>query len=146
MDQDEEFMGLAMQEARKALTEGNYPAGTVIIKNGEIVGSGWSEVLSENDPTQHGEMIAIRNACRRLQSRFLTGCTLYTTVEPCLMCAQALLYAKIGKVVYGAQHREYGVTETFSILEQNGIGRRLQVRAGILKDEADRLLKKYAQR
>lgn len=145
-DQDAQCMRLALQEAEKGLQEGNYPAGAVIVRGGEVVGKGYSEVLSEGDPTAHGEMLAIRSAARRTQSRFLNGCTIYTTVEPCLMCAQALLTARIRRVVYGTDHKEYGDVRTFAILKEHRLAPGVDVAGGILRDEADKLMKKFFQK
>lgn len=96
------FMLLAIEEARHGIQNGEGgPFGTVIVKDGKVVGSGHNQVVLNNDPTCHGEMQAIRNACKNLNTFDLSGCELYTTGEPCPMCYGAILWANISKVYYG---------------------------------------------
>lgn len=96
------YMETALQEARIGINAGHGgPFGCVIVKDGVIVGKGHNEVLKRNDPTCHGEMVAIRDACRTLNTFDLSGCELYTTAEPCPMCFGAILWANIRKVYYG---------------------------------------------
>ena len=96
------FMKLAIDEAKKGIRnkEGG-PFGSVIVKDGQVVGCGHNKVVANNDPTAHGEMMAIRDACNRLGTFDLTGCELYTTSEPCPMCKCAIMWANIKKVYYG---------------------------------------------
>lgn len=96
------FMELALNEAKKGIRnkEGG-PFGAVIVKDGEVVGQGHNKVVADNDPTAHGEMMAIRDACNRLGTFDLTGCELYTSSEPCPMCKCAIMWANINKVYYG---------------------------------------------
>ncbi|MBE6864330.1 MAG: nucleoside deaminase [Ruminococcus flavefaciens] len=96
------FMKLAVDEARKGINARHGgPFGCVIVRDGEVIGSGHNEVIKQNDPTCHGEMMAIRNACKKLGSYDLSGCELYTTAEPCPMCRGAIMWANISKVYYG---------------------------------------------
>lgn len=96
------YMKLAIDEARAGINAGHGgPFGCVIVRNGEIVGRGHNEVIKNSDPTCHGEMMAIRDACKKLGTHDLTGCELYTTAEPCPMCRGAILWANIRKVYYG---------------------------------------------
>jgi guanine deaminase len=95
-------MKLAVDEARKGINARHGgPFGCVIVRDGEVIGSGHNEVIKQNDPTCHGEMMAIRNACKKLGSYDLSGCELYTTAEPCPMCRGAIMWANISKVYYG---------------------------------------------
>ena len=97
-----EFMRIAAEEAREGIYAGHGgPFGCVIVKNGAIIGKGHNEVIKQNDPTCHGEMMAIRSACRNTGSFDLSGCELYTTAEPCPMCFGAIMWANIGRVYYG---------------------------------------------
>lgn len=97
-----EYMKIAAEEARAGIKAGHGgPFGCVIVKDGEIVGRGHNEVVKHRDPTCHGEVMAIRDACANLDTYDLSGCELYTTAEPCPMCAAALMWARIGKVYYG---------------------------------------------
>ena len=96
------FMEMAIEEAKKGILQGHGgPFGCVIVKNDEIVGKGHNEVLKNNDPTCHGEIMAIHEACKTLNTFNLTGCEVYTTGEPCPMCLAAILWANIEKVYYG---------------------------------------------
>ena len=105
------FMGLALEEGRKGEVEGNVPVGSVIARDGEVIGRGHNEAGSLPDATAHAEVQAIRDACRRESTWDLTGATLYSTMEPCPMCCWAILEAGIGQLVLGGRHegmREYG--------------------------------------
>lgn len=102
MTADNEYMRIAIEEAFEGITNGHGgPFGSVIVRDGEIVGRGHNRVLIDKDPTLHGEIAAIRDACARLDSFDLSGCELYTTGEPCTMCLCACLWANIDKVYYG---------------------------------------------
>ena len=97
-----EFMKLAIEEAKLGIHAGHGgPFGCVIVKNGEVIGRGHNQVIKNNDPTCHGEMMAIHDACAKLNSFDLSGCELYTTGEPCPMCLGAILWANIDKIYYG---------------------------------------------
>ena len=96
------FMEMAIEEATFGITNGDGgPFGCVIVKNGEVVGKGHNEVIKKKDPTCHGEIIAIRNACAKLKTNDLSGCELYTTGQPCPMCLGAILWSNISKIYYG---------------------------------------------
>ena len=106
-----EYMKIAVEEARYGISEGHGgPFGCVIVKDGKVVGRGHNEVIKQNDPTCHGEIMAIHSACSNLGTFDLTGCELYTTAQPCPMCAGAILWANIRKVFYGCN-----VSDTDSI-------------------------------
>jgi tRNA(adenine34) deaminase len=100
----DQFMDRAMALATQAMEEGNRPAGCVIVKDGKIVGEGRNLVYSEFDPTAHGEMVAIRRVASSLRTVDLSGCTLYTSMEPCPMCCWAMIDAKIPRLVLGGRH------------------------------------------
>ncbi|SHM89606.1 nucleoside deaminase [Ruminococcus flavefaciens] len=98
----DKFMKIAIEEARLGINSGHGgPFGCVIVRDGEVVGKGHNEVIKRSDPTCHGEVMAIRNACQNLGTYDLTGCELYTTAEPCPMCRGAILWANIRKVYFG---------------------------------------------
>lgn len=99
---ENKFMQLAIKEAQNGIRKGHGgPFGAVIVKNGVIIGKGHNQVVKKNDPTCHGEMMAIHQACKTIQSFDLSGCDIYTTGEPCPMCLSAILWANISKVYYG---------------------------------------------
>ncbi len=103
MNNDPMFMAAALEEARNAIREGNKPFGAAVVQDGQLIARGRNVVKSAHDPTAHGEVQAIRAACRELGTISLEGTTLYTTCEPCLMCTGAIIAAKIAKVVIGAR-------------------------------------------
>ena len=108
---DEYYMRLALQEATHALEEDEVPIGAIIVANGKIIGKGYNQVERLCDATAHAEMIAITAAANYLGAKFLEECTLYVTVEPCPMCAAALRWARVGKVVYGASDPKSGYSQ-----------------------------------
>jgi tRNA(Arg) A34 adenosine deaminase TadA len=102
MSTREEFMQRAIELARKGMLAGDGgPFGAVIVRDGEIIGEGWNRVRADNDPTAHGEVSAIRDACRRAGNPHLEGCEIHTTGEPCPMCLGAIHWARIGRIYYG---------------------------------------------
>ena len=105
------FMGLTLEESRLALEAGNSPVGSIIVRDGEVIGRGQNRVNSHADPTCHGETDAIRNACRALGSPDLSGSTLYTAMEPCPMCCWSIVLANIETLVLGARHAEMRRTD-----------------------------------
>lgn len=99
---DSSYMALAIKQARDGIRKGHGgPFGSVIVKDGAVIGRGHNQVIKNNDPTCHGEIMAIRRACKKINSYDLSGCVLYTTGEPCPMCLSAILWANISKVYYG---------------------------------------------
>jgi len=109
MDKNTEYMQMAIEEAREGIRKQHGgPFGSVIVKDGEVVGRGHNRVLKNNDPTCHGEVAAIRDACYNLDTYDLTGCELYTTGEPCHMCLCACMWANIDKVYYGCTIEDNG--------------------------------------
>ena len=105
---DEYFMMLALKEAKKAFEDGEIPIGTVVVINGKVIARGHNMTERLNDTTAHAEMIALTSAFNLLGSKYLPEASIYITVEPCLMCAGALYWSKIGKVVYGAEDEKNG--------------------------------------
>ncbi|HZD07778.1 MAG TPA: nucleoside deaminase, partial [Candidatus Limnocylindrales bacterium] len=95
-------MALALEQAQLAAAAGEVPVGALVIKDGEIIGRGHNRNLLDNDPTAHAEIVALRQAAARLGNHRLTGCTMVATIEPCSMCAGALIHARIARLVYGA--------------------------------------------
>jgi len=143
---DNYFMKIANTEAEKALARGDYPAGCVIIKEGKILAKASSRGITKNDATAHAEILAISKACKKLGSRTLENCIIYANIEPCLMCAKAIVYAKMKKLVYGIEHKEYGSKKTFDILQQNDIAKDIEVVGGLQKEKASMLLNIFLER
>lgn len=132
------FMGLALDEACLAGAEGNLAVGSVIVKNGRVVGRGRNLVRSSGDPTAHAETVAIRDACRHLETADLSGGACYTTMEPCPMCCWAIVVAGIERVVLGARHVDAGNTTVGDYTVERLIAmtrRDLELTTGIRSEE-----------
>ncbi|MDT8069364.1 MAG: tRNA adenosine(34) deaminase TadA [Terriglobia bacterium] len=130
---DEFWMEEALREAQRAEAAGEVPVGAVIVTDGRIVGRGSNRPITSNDPTAHAEILALREAGQRLGNYRLTGCNLYVTVEPCAMCAGAIVHARIGRLVYGAEDPKAGaVTSTMEVLDNPALNHRVEVVSGVL--------------
>ena len=138
------FMELALAEARVARDTGEVPIGAVVVMNGAVVGRGFNQPLSSGDPTAHAEIVAIRDAARRVGNYRLTGATLYVTIEPCLMCAGSFVHARIGTVVFGAAEPRTGALEsTVRAGDLPGHNHRFAIVSGIRADEARELMQEF---
>lgn len=141
---DDAFMQKALAEAAKAADEGEVPVGAVIVDDGRIVGRAHNQMETLHDATAHAEMIAITQAAEDRGDWRLDGMTLYTTVEPCTMCAGAVILARINRVVYGALDPRAGAAGSlFDIFEQTGHIHQLTVTGGILADECSMLMTEF---
>lgn len=130
-DQDEKFMREALREAGYAVDKDEVPVGAVVVCRGRIIGRGHNMTESLHDPTAHAEMIAITAATEAMGGKYLNDCTMYVTVEPCPMCAGALAWSQIGRVVYGAIDPKRG----FSLYSPSLMHPKTEVTAGVLADE-----------
>ncbi len=139
MDIDEKYMKLALQEAQAAGEEEEIPIGAVVVSRGRIIGKGHNMVERLGDPTAHAEMIAITAATQSLGGKYLTDCTLYVTVEPCPMCAAALGWSQISRIVYGAPDPKRGYT----LFSPTLLHPKTEVRSGVLADECSALVSDY---
>ncbi len=139
MEQDEKFMKDALREAVAAAAEDEVPIGAVIVCRGRIIGKGHNMTERLNDPTAHAEMIAITAATEAIGGKYLNDCTLYVTVEPCPMCAGALAWSKIGRVVYGASDPKRG----FSQFSPSLMHPKTAVVSGVLEDECGSLVSDF---
>ena len=138
---DQKFMREALKEARAALSDGEIPIGAVVVCQGRIIGRGHNLTERLHDPTAHAEMIAITAATEAVGGKYLTDCTLYVTVEPCPMCAGALNWAQIGRVVYGAIDPKRGQ----SLFSPPLLHPRTRVDGGVLAEECGALVKEFFQ-
>jgi tRNA(adenine34) deaminase len=142
----DEWMAAALDEARRARDAGEVPIGAVIALDGAIVGRGFNQPISSTDPTAHAEIVAIRDAARRLGNYRLTGAVLCVTIEPCLMCVGALVHARIGTLVYGAAEPRTGaVVSTARAGELPGHNHRFAVVRGVHEDECRQLMQNFFQ-
>ncbi|HJW27005.1 MAG TPA: tRNA adenosine(34) deaminase TadA [Rhodocyclaceae bacterium] len=138
---DEFFMREAISLARAAECLGEVPVGAVVVRDGQIVGRGFNTPIGESDPTAHAEISALRDAARNLGNYRLPGCELYVTLEPCAMCAGAIMHARIARVVYGARDPKTGVHG--SVVDLFGVERlnhHTVVEGGVLAEECSRML------
>ena len=139
MDNDEKYMREALREAQAAGAEEEIPIGAVVVSGGRIIGKGHNMVERLNDPTAHAEMIAITAATEAVGGKYLTDCTLYVTVEPCPMCAAALAWSQISRIVYGAPDPKRG----YSLFSPSLLHPKTEVTSGSLADECSALVSDY---
>ena len=136
MEQDEKFMQEALREAKAALDAGEIPIGAVVVWKGRIIGRGHNQTERLHDTTAHAEMIAITAATEAMGGKYLNDCTLYVTVEPCPMCAGALNWAQIGRIVYGAPDPRRG----YSLFSPSLLHPRTTASGGVLLEECSQLM------
>jgi tRNA(adenine34) deaminase len=138
------FMRLALDAAREALATGEVPVGAVIVRDGEVMATAANRTVRDQDPTAHAESLVIREAAAKLGSWRLTGCTLYVTLEPCAMCAGAIVLARLDRVVFGAWDDKAGMAGSVGdLLRHPRLNHRPQVLGGVLADEAGALLTEF---
>ena len=143
-DADDRFMREALALAREAETHGEVPVGAVVVVNGEIVGRGFNSPIASSDPTAHAEILALREAAAALRNYRLEKATLYATLEPCVMCAGALVAARVGTLVFGARDLRFGgVRSKFQIADSPLLNHRVEVVEGVLGAEATALLQRF---
>ena len=144
MKSDESFMRAAIAEARLALDEDEVPIGAVVVHDGRIIGRGHNQRETLNDPTAHAEMIAITAAAGHLQSWRLEGCTLYVTLEPCTMCAGAIVLARIPRLVFGARDPKAGAcVSLYSIPTDERLNHRVNLEQSFLANECGAMLQEF---
>lgn len=138
------FMLRALELAREAERAGEVPVGAVVVKDGVIVGEGSNRPINTNDPTAHAEIIALREAARTLQTYRLLDTTLYVTLEPCSMCAGAMVHARVKRLVYAATDPRAGASGSiFNITQHPALNHRLEVTSGVLAEECSAELRKF---
>jgi tRNA(adenine34) deaminase len=141
---DSEMMRAALAVAREAGERGEVPVGALVVIDGRIVSRAGNRTITDCDPTGHAEIIVLREAAREVGNYRLLGATLYVTIEPCAMCAGAMIQARIARLVYGADDTKGGaVRSCFSILEHERLNHRVEVTAGVLAEESAGLLKAF---
>ncbi len=145
MRSDEFYMHRALDQAREGLGAGEVPVGAVVVTPaGEIVGAAFNAPLGRHDPSAHAEILALRDAGARLGNYRLEGCTLYVTLEPCLMCTGAIIHARISRLVYGAAEPRAGMAQSrANLFAQPWFNHHVEVQGGILAARASRLLRDF---
>jgi len=141
---DLDAMHAALTEARQAADAGEVPIGAVAVHNGAIVARGQNRVLRDNDPTSHAEIIALRKTAEALGNYRLNGCTLYVTLEPCAMCAGAMIHARLARLVFAAADPKAGAAgSVLTVLNHPQLNHQMLIEQGILADESAELLRSF---
>jgi tRNA(adenine34) deaminase len=139
-------MRLALAQAERAGAAGEVPIGAVVVLDDRVIGEGFNQPISSNDPTAHAEVVALRAAAAAIGNYRLTGAVMYVTVEPCLMCVGAMIHARIGLIVYGAAEPKAGALQSMTRAhELPGLNHRVQIVDGVLADESKALLQAFFQ-
>jgi tRNA(adenine34) deaminase len=139
LNEDEYYMGLALRQAARALEEEEIPVGAVVVCQGKVVAKAYNQTEILTDVTAHAEMLAITSAAQTIGAKYLKDCTLYVTLEPCLMCAGAIYWSQLGRLVYGATEEKRG----FSSIGKLVLHPKTEVISGILAEESEALLKEF---
>lgn len=144
---DERFMNLALNEARKAYQADEVPVGCLVVHDNLIIGRGYNRTESLNDPTAHAEILAITAAAESLGSWRLNGCTVYSTLEPCIMCAGALVLSRAERLVFGAPDPKFGgCASLYQIVQDSRLNHRLALTMGVLKDDCAAIMREFFQK
>jgi tRNA(adenine34) deaminase len=144
MDTDRRWMQKALREAERAFEQDEVPVGAVVVHQGSVIGRGHNMVETLDDPTAHAEMLAVTAACDTLGRKHLTDCTLYVTLEPCPMCAGALVHARLDRLVFGAFDEKAGAASTlYNIVQDERLNHRVEVVSGLEADRAAGLLQNF---
>ena len=141
---DEQFMRRAIELARQAEAAGEVPVGALVVRGDEIIAEGFNRPITTHDPTAHAEMIALRAAAARSDSYRLLGTTLYVTLEPCAMCAGAMVHARVQRLVYAASDPRAGAAGSiFNVVQNPALNHRLEVETGVLGEECGAMLRSF---
>lgn len=141
---DEHYMRKAMELAARAEAAGEVPVGAVLVSEDRVVAGGWNQCIALNDPTAHAEMLLLRSAGQSLDNYRLTGATLYVTLEPCAMCAGAMVHARIARLVYGAADPKTGAAgSVFDLLQTSQLNHRVEVTGGVLAEACGAMLRDF---
>jgi tRNA(adenine34) deaminase len=141
---DELWMEEALRAAQRALDANEVPVGAVVVYQGRIVGRGWNRNITDNDPTAHAEIVALREAGTNLGNHRLAECELFATIEPCAMCAGAMVHARLKRLVYGADDPKAGaVHSVMEVLNHSRLNHKMEVRRGVLASRSAELLRRF---
>jgi tRNA(adenine34) deaminase len=144
---DELWMQEALRCAQRALEAGEVPVGAVVVCNGEVVGRGWNRNLTDNDPTAHAEVVALREAGQTVGNYRLGDCELFATIEPCAMCAGAAVHARVRRLVYGADDPKAGaVHSTLQVVNHPSLNHQMEIRGGVLAGQSAEMVQEFFRR
>ena len=137
-------MQLALDQARHAWTLGEVPVGAVVVRDGEVIATGFNPPIGRHDPTAHAEIMALRAAAEKIGNYRLPGCELYVTLEPCVMCSGAMMHARLARVVYAARDPKTGAAgSVLNLFEQEQLNHHTEVVGGVMADEAGAMLRGF---
>ncbi len=137
-------MQLALEQAKLAWAQGEVPVGAVVVRDGEVIATGFNQPIGRHDPTAHAEIVALRAAADKLGNYRLPGCELYVTLEPCVMCSGAMMHARLARVVYGATDPKTGACgSVLNLFEQERLNHHTQVQGGVLAEPAGDMLRAF---
>lgn len=146
IETDRHFMALALELARRGASEGEVPVGAVLVKDGRIVAEGYNRPICSHDPTNHAEIVALREGAAVLGNYRLTGTTLYVTLEPCIMCAGAIVHARVDRLVYGAADPKGGAAgSVFDVFASGRVNHRVEVEGGVMAQSCGEVLRAFFQ-
>jgi tRNA(adenine34) deaminase len=146
MPTDHDFMKIALEEAQEAYCRGEVPVGAVLVLEGNILARAHNSPIMRNDPTAHAEILALRQAGEKFGNYRLTGAELYVTLEPCIMCAGAIIQARISRVIFGARDLKYGaVVSLYNILADKRLNHQVEITEGILPEECGEIISRFFQ-
>src|SRR5436190_11295706 len=146
IDIDAQWMRLALVAAQEAQDRGEVPVGSCIVRTGVMLAVAGNRTRTDNDPTAHAEILALRHAARVADNYRLTDATVYSTIEPCAMCAGALIQARVGRLVYGAKDERAGAVESrFAICDTDFLNHRIEITAGVLEAECREIIQRFFQ-
>ena len=141
---DELFLEAALRAARRALEAGDVPVGAVVVCEGKVIAEGWNRNIKDNDPTAHAEIIALRQAGAVVGNHRLGDCELFATIEPCAMCAGALIHARIRRLIYGADDAKAGaIHSVLQVLNHPQLNHRVEVKGGVLAGRCAEMLQSF---
>jgi tRNA(adenine34) deaminase len=144
---DEVWMEEALRAAQRGLEAGEVPVGAVVVCDGKIVGRGWNRNLTDSDPSGHAEIVALREAGKNLGNHRLGACDMFVTIEPCAMCAGALVHARVKRLVYGADDPKAGaVHSVLEVVNHPGLNHKMEVRGGVLAGRSAEILQEFFRR
>jgi tRNA(adenine34) deaminase len=144
MKTDEEYMQIALDEARKAFDADEVPVGAVVVSEGIILARAYNSPITNNDPSAHAEMLALRKAAAELGNYRLNGASLYVTLEPCVMCAGAIIHARLSRVIFGARDPKSGaIVSLYNILKDERLNHQVEITEEILGDECGEILSRF---
>lgn len=143
----EDWMQLALELARQAEAIDEVPVGAVIVRDGELIGQGFNQTISSADPTAHAEIVALRDAAKNVNNYRLSGADMFVTIEPCSMCAGAMIHARINQLFYGAKEPRAGaVVSSIAVLDNPNVNHRVSHQGGVLETETSELISNFFRR